>query len=286
MCRFLAYTGEPILPDELLYRPKNSLILQSHKAKEREEPLNGDGFGIGWYTPELGPTPGIFRSITPAWSNINLQNLSQKLRAGVFFAHVRAATHNTPVLEVNCHPFSYGRLLWMHNGQIGGFPIVKRKLINLLSEERYQMILGTTDTEHAFALFLDYLANPAGSPTLFEMKVALLQMIDAILRLTTDNRVEETSYLNICVSNGDGLIALRFISDPHKQPHTLYFSQEGKYTLVNGMPQLVDTVSTEHGVIVSSERLTEREKDWNPIPPNHFAMIDRTLSVQEEPVQL
>jgi glutamine amidotransferase len=286
MCRFLAYTGEPILLDELLYRPKNSLILQSHKAKEREEPLNGDGFGIGWYAPELGPTPGVFRSITPAWSNINLQNLSQKLRAGVFFAHVRAATHSIPVMEVNCHPFMSSRLLWMHNGQVGGFPVVKRKLINLLSEERYRMIQGTTDTEHAFALFLDYLAQPAGSPTLFEMKVALLQMVDAILRLTTDNGIEETSYLNICVSNGEGLIALRFVHDSGREPHTLYFSQEGKYTLVDGMPQLVDTVSSDRGVIVSSERLTDRSKDWNAIPPNHFAMIDRTLSVHVEPVQL
>jgi predicted glutamine amidotransferase len=33
----------------LLYSPKNSLILQSYKSKERKEPLNGDGFGVGWY---------------------------------------------------------------------------------------------------------------------------------------------------------------------------------------------------------------------------------------------
>jgi glutamine amidotransferase len=47
MCRLLAYLGTPIIIDKLLYQPKNSLITQSFDSKEREEPLNGDGFGIG-----------------------------------------------------------------------------------------------------------------------------------------------------------------------------------------------------------------------------------------------
>jgi hypothetical protein len=33
--------------------------------------LNGDGFGIGWFSPderrEVDPSPCVFTSITPAW---------------------------------------------------------------------------------------------------------------------------------------------------------------------------------------------------------------------------
>jgi predicted glutamine amidotransferase len=43
----MAYKGTPIVMDNLLYKPKNSLINQSLHAREIEEPLNGDGFGAG-----------------------------------------------------------------------------------------------------------------------------------------------------------------------------------------------------------------------------------------------
>lgn len=72
MCRILCYMGPEVLLADLLYQPKNSLILQSYKSRERKEPLNGDGFGVGWYTAPSGPTPCIFTSITPAWNNQNL----------------------------------------------------------------------------------------------------------------------------------------------------------------------------------------------------------------------
>ena len=88
MCRFVAYRGHPILTDELLFKPVNSLIKQSIHAQESEEPLNGDGFGLGWYSPEIDLNPAIFTSIQPAWNNRNLAQLSPKIRSDCFFAHV------------------------------------------------------------------------------------------------------------------------------------------------------------------------------------------------------
>ncbi len=66
MCRFLGYVGSEILLADLISRPANSLIRQSYKSKERSEPLNGDGFGVGWYSPEVSHEPGVFTSISPA----------------------------------------------------------------------------------------------------------------------------------------------------------------------------------------------------------------------------
>ncbi len=69
----MAYKGTPIIIDKLLYQPKNSLVNQSINAREIEEPLNGDGFGIGWYVPEVNYEPVTFVSVNPAWSNRNLR---------------------------------------------------------------------------------------------------------------------------------------------------------------------------------------------------------------------
>ncbi len=49
MCRFAAYLGEPLLINEVISKPKDSLIKQSSAALESDVTINADGFGIGWY---------------------------------------------------------------------------------------------------------------------------------------------------------------------------------------------------------------------------------------------
>ena len=83
MCRLMAYKGTPIIIDKLLYQPKNSLVNQSINAREIEEPLNGDGFGIGWYVPEVNYEPVTFVSVNPAWSTETFATWLQKLKPNV-----------------------------------------------------------------------------------------------------------------------------------------------------------------------------------------------------------
>ena len=88
MCRFLAYSGEPVFLSDLVCAPTHSLVHQSLHADEGKTETNGDGFGIGWYGER--PEPGVYRDISPAWSDENLVNLCGQVRARTFFAHVRA----------------------------------------------------------------------------------------------------------------------------------------------------------------------------------------------------
>jgi glutamine amidotransferase len=92
MCRFVLYLGPRARLSSLIVDPGHSLIRQSVHSREREEPLNGDGFGIGWYAKDLSVEPAVFRSITPAWNNRNLQNLARVVASDCVLAHVRAAT--------------------------------------------------------------------------------------------------------------------------------------------------------------------------------------------------
>ena len=68
MCRFALYLGSPIRISSLITDPVNSIIHQSFHSHEREEPLNGDGFGLAWYVPELTDEPAIFKDVSPAMS--------------------------------------------------------------------------------------------------------------------------------------------------------------------------------------------------------------------------
>jgi len=80
VCRWLAYSGSPVLIKELLLEPKHSLIDQSLHSQLGAETTNGDGFGIGWYG--VGETPGVFHSIEPAWNDRNpvLHQLSDETK--------------------------------------------------------------------------------------------------------------------------------------------------------------------------------------------------------------
>ena len=85
MCRWLAYSGSPVLLEELLYKPKHSLIDQSLHSQLGAETTNGDGFGVGWYG--AGETPAVFHSVEPAWNDRNLRELVAPHRVA---ARVRA----------------------------------------------------------------------------------------------------------------------------------------------------------------------------------------------------
>ena len=73
MCRWLAYSGSPVLLEDLLYKPQNSLVVQGQHSHLGATTTNGDGFGVGWYGAY--DTPGVFRSTDPVWNDRNLREL-------------------------------------------------------------------------------------------------------------------------------------------------------------------------------------------------------------------
>src|SRR5215211_7687696 len=80
MCRWLAYSGSPVLIEEVLYKPKHSLIDQSLHSRLGAETTNGDGFGLGWYDPDA-ETPAVFHSIEPAWNDRNLREVASHVES-------------------------------------------------------------------------------------------------------------------------------------------------------------------------------------------------------------
>jgi hypothetical protein len=129
--------------------PVHSLIDQSLHSRLGAETTNGDGFGVGWY--DTRPVPGVFRSIEPAWNDQNLRELAGHISSHLFFAHIRAAI-GSAVQQTNCHPFRYGRWLFMHNGFIDGFAAIKRDPMLAVDESLFPEIKGTADTEVLFYL--------------------------------------------------------------------------------------------------------------------------------------
>lgn len=278
MCRFLVYIGKPVMMYDLLFKPKNSLIKQSVKAHEAEEPLNGDGFGVGWYTPEANDMPGLFVSVRPAWNDRNLKSIAPKIVSDCIFAHVRAAT-SSPVNELNCHPFQYGNYLFMHNGDIEGFHKIKREMVRHLPDNIYANIEGLTDSEHLFALFLHQLEKQRVKDPATRIANALEEAIVEVEELKARLKLKEPSYINACVTNGDTVVAVRYVSDLKLEASTLYYSEGAAYDCENGICRMLKSNDENKAVLIVSEKLTRYRSDWHEIPVNHMVTVNRKLEV-------
>lgn len=242
MCRWLAYSGSPMLLDTVLYRPEHSLINQSLRAKMGAEPTNGDGFGIGWYSADGNGTPAVFRDVGPAWNSRNLQELAAHVRSPLFFAHVRAST-GSAVQQSNCHPFRHGRWLWMHNGAIADFHRLQRDLCMAVDPALFPSIEGSTDSEVMF-----YLAVTFGLDQ--DAPGAVARMAGFVERLGKEHGVPEPLQMTVAVSDGVHVWAFRYSSQGRSR--SLFYSSRA------------ETVRHLHPEVPYLRRSRTRPASWCP----------------------
>jgi predicted glutamine amidotransferase len=264
MCRWMAYSGDPVLAEDLLFRPVHSLIDQSLHSRMGAETTNGDGFGIGWYGE--GAAPALFKSIEPAWNDWNLRELASQVRAPVFFAHIRAST-GTPVQRSNCHPFRYDQWLWMHNGAITDFHRVKRDLVLAVDPSLYPDIEGSTDSETLFFLALTFgLADDP--PRAVERAVGLVEEVGR------QHGIEHPIQMTVATTDGSSIWAFRYSSVGRSR--SLFYST-AVTTLRELHPELeVLRELSDHARLVVSEPLRDLAGAWNEVPESSWGVVRMT----------
>jgi glutamine amidotransferase len=250
MCRLAAYFGEPLYLEELIAKPRHSLMHQSLRAEEAKVATNGDGFGVGWYGER--EEPGVYRDASPAWADDNLLALSQNLRSGLFFAHVRAATAGANSRQ-NCHPFRHGKYLFMHNGQIGGYGQLRRTLESSLPDTLYAARKGATDSELLFLLAMARVE--AGMP----LDEAMLSVLDDTVLLMHERGIRAPLRFAAVLADGERLLAFRMSTDC--KPPTLYLRRCCSGTMIASEP-LCDEGSDGHAGA------------WTLLPPGATVMVD------------
>lgn len=263
MCRWLAYAGSPILLEELIYKPRHSLIDQSLHARLGVETTNGDGFGVGWYGAGEAVGPFLFRGVGPAWSDANLRELAGTVASPMFLAHIRAST-GTAVQQTNCHPFRHGPWIWVHNGSVREFAAVKRELSLAVDPTLFADIAGSTDSELMF-----YLALTFG---LDQDPVRAVELMTGFIEeVARGHGIPDPIQMTIATTDGRRLWVFRYSSEGNSR--SLFFST-ALATLRAMYPEnrRLQQVS-EHTRIVVSEPLGELVGAWQPVPESSYGVI-------------
>lgn len=258
MCRLVIYKGPALPISKILLEPPHSLFKQSYEAKEMlSGHLNADGFGIGWYNPELGSAPALYTNTQPIWHDMNLPRMMNKISSRIIFGHVRGASDGMPVTSTNTHPFCYKNFLFMHNGSVDDFrtklfPPIARRIDPLL----WDHIKGNTDSEHVFGLWLTFLNASKTGPFSLQEQIGALRKTITFLESTVQK--EETDMvLNVGISDGNSIIATRFHFGKRKA--TLYYIDDA-----NEFPQ---------AKIIASEKLNDNP-NWKIVPERTVITVD------------
>ncbi|KAF2708663.1 N-terminal nucleophile aminohydrolase [Pleomassaria siparia CBS 279.74] len=336
MCRWFAYISpeEPCLLSDVLITPANSIskqcsehylpgLLPRHKEKDldhssdalirmRNSLLNMDGLGVAWYSSATsdyikhvqGPRPALYKSQSPPINDFNFRSICENTETKCVFAHIRASSGSV-VTQVNSHPFVFGRHVFMHNGVVSGFSMIRREMTDLLSFDAYCNVFGSTDSEHAAALYMTNLTRSRDKTSwqetypldamLHAMTQTLVQIMELQKRLRGSKRTP--SSLNFCTTDGTKMVAVRFRNHVKEVPPSLYWSEfagrtlNGKYP---GHPDSKDLVNEEaiwgederigKHTIIASEPTTYDEKEWHLIQGNHALTVDERGVETEVPI--
>jgi predicted glutamine amidotransferase len=261
MCRWMAWSGQPVIVEELLFQPVHGLIDQSLHSRMGVETTNGDGFGLGWYGPGAGP--GMYKSVAPAWGDANLRELAAQIESHMFIAHVRATT-GTAIQETNCHPFRHGRWLFVHNGVIAGFHDMRRELMLEVRPDLFPDIQGSTDSEVLFHLALTY--------GLEQDPVAALERAIGFVEATAERHgIEHPVQTSIGITDGERLWALRYSTE--RKSRSLFMSTDAHAIrqLHPENPRL-QRLRDEDRIVVS-EPIADLPGVWEAIPESTVLLV-------------
>jgi glutamine amidotransferase len=242
MCRLLAYLGPTATLGSLLCAPPHALVTQAYAPRhQRHGRINADGFGVGWYAPDVRPEPARYRTTTPMWADNSFASIAGVVSSGAIVAAVRNASPGLPVDESCTAPYVRERWLFAHNGRVQGFPgEVAVRLRHALSDRRTAELQGVTDSEVLFALVLDRIDAGASAPA----------AVSAVVREVLD--VAPESRLNLCLSDGESVIATA--------------CGDSLFTL---------TDRDQDAIVIASEPYDD-EPGWTPVPDGSFLVATRT----------
>jgi glutamine amidotransferase len=269
MCRLFGFRS--VIPSQVhrsLLAAENALGVQSNK--------HPDGWGVAYY---VDGTPHVTRSPMTAIGDSLFRRLSGVVASETVLAHVRQATQGTNSV-LNCHPFQYGRWVGAHNGDIPNFAERRSALEAEVSPRLRRYVLGETDSELLFLLFLTRLSEHgplSRSPDSHEVALSLAETV-SIARAICDTP-SSRSLLTLMVTDGQCLAVIQGGKGLFYSTYKRRCADRDKCSSLSPECEGPTETGFVNHLIVSSEELSG-ENVWQTLAEGEILTVDHRMKVQ------
>ena len=264
LCRLFGFRS--VIPSQV-----HRSLLDADNALGRQSEFHSDGWGVAFY---VDGAPHITRSPATALGDQLFHRVSGVVASETVLAHVRKATQGQNSV-LNCHPFQHGRWTMAHNGDIKNFDERRDALLARVAPRLRRYVLGDTDSEVMFFLFLTHLsAHGALSDRLgLDAIVPALRQTVSLVRELCDEGASEPALLTFIVSDGTSMAAVQGGKELRWSSHkTRCLDRDQCPSLAPECEAPSESGFVNH-LIFSSESLAG-ENVWNEMRPGEIVAVD------------
>ncbi len=269
MCRLFGFRS--VIPSQVhrsLLAAENALGVQSN-----EHP---DGWGVAFY---VDGAPHVTRSPTTALGDALFHRLSGVVSSETVLAHVRKATQGQRTI-FNCHPFQFGRWVFAHNGDIPNFEAKRETLLSQVSPRFRRYILGETDSEVLFFVFLTALEATGPLAEDRDLESISSAMKEAVNRARELCDTDGTrALLTVVATNGDCLVAAQGGKELYFSTYKTRCSDRGTCASLSAACEAPSVTGRVNHFIVSSEPL-QGENVWEALAAGDVIGVDARMYVR------
>lgn len=200
MCRLFGFRS--VIPSQM-----HRSLVQADNALSTLSADHPDGWGVAYY---VDGAPHLTRSTSTAIHDHLFHRVSGVVTSETVLAHVRKATRGG-VSVLNTHPFQHGRWVFAHNGDVPELARCRDALVAEVAPRLRRFILGETDSELVFFLFLTELSRtgPLAAPRHADEAMRALAAATATVRALADPPGGARSSLTLIATDGATMVAQR-----------------------------------------------------------------------------
>jgi glutamine amidotransferase len=270
MCRLFGFRS--VIPSQV-----HRSLLAAENALGVQSTFHPDGWGVAFY---IDGAPHVTRSPSTALGDALFHRLSGVVASETVLAHVRKATQGDKTV-FNCHPFQHGRWVFAHNGDIPNFDAVRPALLELVDQRLRRFVMGDTDSEVVFFVFLSELGRAAGAgqrPELLHAMAALRSTVKRVRDVCDGRPGVDAALLTLMATDGENLVATHGGKDLFFSTYKTRCPDRDHCPSLSAVCEAPSQSGVVNHFIVSSEPL-QGDNVWLPLEPGDLVGVDSRMHV-------
>lgn len=269
MCRLFGFRS--IIPSQV-----HTSLVDAENALGAQSSSHPDGWGVAYY---VDGAPHVTKSPTHALGDQLFHRLSGVVSSQTVLAHVRKATRGEKGL-LNCHPFQFGRWVFAHNGDIPGFERFQRRLRLEIAPRLRRFVLGETDSETLFFIFLTQLESivPLRERAPVSAAVAAVRATLSLVRSICQGPSPAELSLTFIATDGDVMVATQGGKELAFSTYKTRCPDRDHCPSLSPECEAPSRTGQVNHLIVSSERL-HGFNVWEELSPGDILAVDDSMHV-------